>query len=250
MAFRSKFTGEQIDALLDLIEPETTYKFYDCFWGDENNDHSGYYEELSKVVDMVTGETVITPEARIDTDNNTARVAIAFDMAKKIYIDGKWITNEEFLKRNDYEGFDFNAHPEITEEEFYHIPEDEYYYETPEDAEKLFNRVDAILERGRQMGLSDGDFSNIPLTPWIKMINRNEDYTIENLPFNNANLLYEIYIKVIGGGEYNGWENIDIVKKYEFGQFTSTSHLRTACMVCQATSTNGENKYWFEHMPH
>ena len=148
MAFRSKFTGEQIDALLDLIEPETTYKFYDCSFADANNSHSDYYEELSKVVDLVTGETVIAPEAWIDTENTCARVAIAFDMAKKIYIDGKWITNEEFLKRDDYEGFDFNAHPEITEEEFYHIPEEVVIpYNDRNKLEEVFEHLYSVLNK-------------------------------------------------------------------------------------------------------
>lgn len=248
MAFRSKFTGEQIDALLDLIEPETTYKFYDCFFDVWDDSHSGYYGDLEKIVDITTGETTIAPEGSNYTGETSHRVAIAFDMAKKIYVNGNWVPIEIFLSSTDNEGFDFSVHPEITEEEFYHIPEDEFYYDTPEDAEKLFNRIDVIVERGKLLGLTDENFSGMPLTPWIKMINRNEDNTIENLPFNNANSLYGIYIDVIGGGEYNGWENVDIVKKYELGQSTSTSHLRTTCMVCQATSTNGENKYWFEYM--
>lgn len=103
----------------------SNYKYYDCSKDTTNEygelPHGIYLADSIKIMKIETGEIMITPEAYFD-DGESQVLAIAYDMSKRIYIDGEWVDIKTFLEAQ--ERFDFLAHQEITEEEFYRVPED------------------------------------------------------------------------------------------------------------------------------
>lgn len=118
---------------------KSNYKYYDC-----SNDalkeinHGTYLADSVKIINTETNEIMIAPEAYFDEEYRV--LAVAYDMSKRVYVNGEWIDIKAFIE--DSEGFDFSAHIEITEEEFYHIPEDVVLkYRDYEKLKEVFERV-------------------------------------------------------------------------------------------------------------
>lgn len=101
----------------------SNYKYYDCSKDTPNENgelpHGIYLADSMKITNIETGEIMIAPEADFN-DSDYKVLAVAYDMSKRIYIHGEWLDAKTFLELK--EEFDFSAHQEITEEEFYHIP--------------------------------------------------------------------------------------------------------------------------------
>ena len=140
------------------------WKYYDCL-GDKKDDY-GYIEHYTyladnvKIIDSVTGNLMIAPEAYIDSDEPNTIVAVAYNMDKRVYADGKWIPLEEFIA--EAEDMDFSSHTEITEEEFYHIPEDVVWNcNTNEGCKEAFEALWKLCER------YDGKFNSSEPLPLI-----------------------------------------------------------------------------------
>lgn len=142
------------------------WKYYDCL-GDEK-DESGYISHGTwmadnvKVIDSVTGNLMIAPEAYIDSDEPNTIVAVAYDMNKRVYVDGKWVPFEELITA--WEEIDLSIHPEITEEEFYHIPEEEIWHINYDQQSRIeaFNKLFNLALRYK--------IDRIPLYPFYKRL--------------------------------------------------------------------------------
>lgn len=81
------------------------YKYYDCL-GDEKDEfgyinHSTYLADNMKVIDSVTGNLMIAPEAYIDSDEPNTILAVAYDMNKRVYADGEWKSLEDFITEEE-----------------------------------------------------------------------------------------------------------------------------------------------------
>lgn len=103
---------------------KSTMKYYSCI--NEIIDDSSHGDYLVDNVKLVgeSGDCAISPEAFLD-EENYYRVAVALDMAnRRVYRNGEWIDYKDFIMDEYGEGFNPDTHMEITEEEFYHIPED------------------------------------------------------------------------------------------------------------------------------
>ena len=129
----------------------SNWKYYDCLL-DQNKDntHAEYYVDNVKVVDLDTGNVLICPEAYMDSETAVSvAVAMNFDETRKVYMDGKWVSLKEFWENPDWEGFDFSTHPEITEEEFYHIPEEEIWNINSDQQSRIeaFNKLFNLASR-------------------------------------------------------------------------------------------------------
>lgn len=105
---------------------KSNMKYYSCL-GDYSNDeqHDVFLVDNANFI-VNTGdtyETIIGPEYVYNLGSYEAfPIAVAINMDKRCYDEGEWISLTEYLQR--YNGFDPATHAEITEEEFYHIPED------------------------------------------------------------------------------------------------------------------------------
>lgn len=146
------------------------WKYYDCL-GDEK-DESGYISHGTwmadnvKVMDSVTGNLMIAPEAYIDSDEPNTIVAVAYDMNKRVYVDGKWVPFEELITA--WEGIDFSAHPEITEEEFYNIPNEVVWeWHTAEEGEVYYNKLKELIDR---YGAENVEQNGLSIIPWFKSL--------------------------------------------------------------------------------
>lgn len=124
-------------------KPSSTIKYYDCLFDSEEG-HGEYGLDNVKVIGE-SGATMIAPDAYINGENYQ-RVAVAVDMGKKTYIDGEWVNIKDYLVEAD--GFNPDTHIEITEEEFYHIPEDAVFdVSKEEDRKALMNILYPLAKR-------------------------------------------------------------------------------------------------------
>lgn len=150
--------------------PQNNYKYYDCLMDSKNEygdlPHGIYLADNVKVIDTVTGDTMIAPEAYLDSENETAIVAVAYDMSKKIYVDGAWKDVATFLE--EWEGFDFSAHSEITEDEFYNIPSEVVWeWHTAEEGEVYYNKLKELIDR---YGAENVEQNGLSIIPWFKSL--------------------------------------------------------------------------------
>lgn len=246
MAFRSKFTGEQIDALLDLIEPETTYKFYDCFFGDWNNDHDEWPFIATKYVDLNTGDVYIAPDSwngiSCPEGSNYIRAAVMHVPDVRYYGDNKWLSPEEVLSNDDVCSFDFNAHPEITEEEFYHIPEEVVIpYNDRNKLEEVFEHLYSILNRYGIEPSGDSAYNTTNINFPIPVCGY-KNLSIEISPGNyaqNDNIIDSYWTRNDSFGDV--WDyNKPIVENVE-AVFISIGY--TGFGLCRLTHSDGTKEY-------
>ena len=150
-------------------------KYYDCLFDEEiQSTHGDYYVDNEKVMNTETGDVYIYPESYYQ---NARSIAVAVDVTnRKCYVDGQWMTYKDFLKNEDFgDAFDIDTHIEITEEEFYHIPEDEvwqWYGNMPEDNKVQFDKLMALCKR---YGREKIQINTLPLCPWFKSLDVETD---------------------------------------------------------------------------
>lgn len=145
-------------------------KYYDCLFDEEiessENIHGDYCVDNVKCIDFDTREVTIYPEAY-----NGQRVAVAVDLTnRKVYMDGQWMTYKDFLKLEEWDAFDPDTHIEITEEEFYHIPEDEVWMWTGRTYEENKVQFEKLMALCKRYGRKKIQSANLPLSPWFKSI--------------------------------------------------------------------------------
>jgi hypothetical protein len=147
---------------------KSNYKYYDCLFDvpNENGEaqHGHYLVDNVKAVytdDDGYDHIMIAPEAW------SRLIAVAVDTSKRIYYNNKWMSVKEFLLVT--ENFDMDAHPEITEEEFYHVPTNEEVLNayTSEEIKVLFEKLLPIAEKYK--GCYDTDFP-LPTAVWFKSL--------------------------------------------------------------------------------
>ena len=144
-------------------------KYYDCLLDElKGGSHGTYLVDTIKMCDSASA-VAIGPEICIDGEQPTL-VAVGVDMTnKRVYVDGAWLDYKSFLSEN--EGFNIDTHVEITEEEFYHIPEDTEISLLPEDGDEvrkaLFDKLLILAERYEEVLALGG---SIPLVFWYKSL--------------------------------------------------------------------------------
>lgn len=139
-------------------------KYFDCLFEplDEYGEHphGRFLADNAKVIftsDNGTDQIVIAPEAE------GRLIAVAVDTSKRIYLDGRWVDIKEYMF--DFENFDMDAHTEITEEEFYHIPEDKVFdVSTAEGRKEAYETLFPLVSRYYP------DMDSIPTLPWFKSL--------------------------------------------------------------------------------
>lgn len=141
-------------------------KYFDCLFGDngDSGSHGEFYN--AKWIDLNSGYTIIAPWAEAPADYPDGfyptRVALAIDMNAKYYWDGQWRTNQDFF---EYLNFDPSTHIEITEEEFYHIPEDKVFdVSTAEGRKEAYETLFPLVSRYYP------DMGSVPTQPWFKSL--------------------------------------------------------------------------------
>lgn len=102
----------------------SSMKYYDCiqdFLRGESHDVT--LVDNVKAILEENGTTIIAPESVMNWGSfSPVVIAVAIDTEnRRCYVDGEWITMKEYAQR--FDGFNPDTHTEITEEEFYHIPE-------------------------------------------------------------------------------------------------------------------------------
>lgn len=124
---------------------KSTIKYFDCLfdWGNELN-HGRFLSDNTKAFytdDNGVDHLVIMPEAEGQL------IAVAVDTSKKVYFEEQWMSVKDFMLH--LENFDMDAHPEITEEEFYHVPTNEEVLNayTSEEIKVLFEKLLPIAEK-------------------------------------------------------------------------------------------------------
>lgn len=148
-------------------------KYYDCLFDyiSEEGDHGDWNLANVKLVNVNNGEVYIAPDGwngiERPEDSNYIKVAVAVPQGRKYYANGQWLDEREMYENTSC--FDTDAHIEITEDEFYHIPGDEvwmWYYNTQEDNKVQFEKLMALCKRYGEKIKSDG----LPLYPWFKSL--------------------------------------------------------------------------------
>ena len=153
-------------------EPKGGMKYYDClveyFRGEA---HESYIVDTAKKFNPDSGEVGIGPEAAW-VEFGWPLVAVGVDITnanKRLYKNGEWLDFKTFLLETD--GFNPDTHVEITEEEYYHIPEDTEISLLPKDGEEvrkaLFDKLLMLAER-YEVALASGQ--SIPLMFWYKSL--------------------------------------------------------------------------------
>lgn len=164
-------------------------KYFDCLLEPFDEDgmsmpHGWYLADNAKVISTSengTAQIVIAPEA------GGRLIAVAVDTSKRIYFDGRWVDIKEYIF--DAEHFDMDAHPEITEEEFYHIPEDEVFdVSTAEGRKEAYETLFPLVSRYYP------DMSSVPTYPWFKSLSLsigddNGDRKIDVINYYGGNVL-------------------------------------------------------------
>lgn len=190
-------------------------KYYDCLYDEE--EHGDYIVDSAKWVD-IEGNCVIGSEAYLGTE--WARlVAVAVDMTnRKVYKDGKWMSQKEWLIETD--GFNPDTHTEITEEEFYRLPiETEFIpYKDYKKAEEVYKTIWKALEK---YGITDNiledkhwselDSIDIPIMACgFKYKNISMQYSSgeENEPY-IANIVTRIWVMNDVGKTNSSWFDYD-----------------------------------------
>lgn len=212
---------------------KSNYKYYDCLMDSEKDiEHNSHLADNMKVTDIVTGETVIGPEIWIETGNEVRVVAVAYDMSKKIYMDGEWMDIKDYVGHE----VDLSAHPEITEEEFYHIPEEEVWeWNTAEEGEVLYNKLMQLINR---YGAENIDWiKGLPITPWFKSLRlidsspsyngstSTQAFSINTIRFTDSKQVWGEMAEAISFDEYGEYVFFKVTKNgktyYKLGDFTS-----------------------------
>jgi hypothetical protein len=100
-------------------------KYYDCIMDGFREEWHGFIlVDNVKALSMEDNSTIIAPEPDMIAESSSIfPIAVAIDTEnRRCYINGEWMTMKEYAQIGD--GFNPDTHMEITEEEFYHIPED------------------------------------------------------------------------------------------------------------------------------
>lgn len=115
-------------------------KYYECLFDEANGEegHSDWNLANVKYVDSNNGEVYIAPDGwnGVEWEDDAAfiKVAVAVPQGRKYYANGQWLDEKEMYLNTSY--FDLDTHIEITEEEFYHIPEDAVFDVSKEEDRK------------------------------------------------------------------------------------------------------------------
>ena len=120
-------------------------KYYDCV-ADAlyEREHGVFFFDNSKFFSE-EGDTIIAPTTSKPKGAMLAAVAIC-QADRKIYGEGHWFNYNEFLLQS--QGFNPDEHPEITEEEFYHIPEDIVIkWGDREKAQEVYEHIMRVIKR-------------------------------------------------------------------------------------------------------
>lgn len=133
-------------------EAEGGMKYYDCLFDflSEEGEHQDWNLANVKFVNMNSGDVYIAPDGwngvEWGDDNQFYKVAVAVPQGRRYYANGRWLDEKEMYLNTLY--FDPDTHIEITEEEFYHIPEDETLNAFSQEEKKvLFDKLWALVER-------------------------------------------------------------------------------------------------------
>lgn len=117
-----------VDELTDMAQggggSKSAMKYYSClpcyFLGEG---HEVTLVDSVKALLQENGDTIIAPKSVYNWGSFSPTViAVAIDTEnRRCYVDGEWITMKEYAQR--FSGFNTDAHYEITEEEYYRIPD-------------------------------------------------------------------------------------------------------------------------------
>lgn len=164
---------------------KSNYKYYDCLFEEPNENgedpHGRYIVDNTKTYNFDTGEITIAPEAY------SKLIAVAVDTSKRIYFENRWVSVKDFLMMID--GFYMDAHTEITEEEFFHIPEDKVFdVSTAEGRKEAYETLFPLVSRYYP------DKSSVPTYPWFKSLSLsigddNGDRKIDVINYYGGNVL-------------------------------------------------------------
>lgn len=123
-------------------------KYYSClpdYFLEEEHDVT--LIDSVKVVLQENGSTIIAPESVMNWESFSPMVtAVAIDTEnRKCYVDGEWITMKEYALR--FDGFNTDTHYEITEEEYYRIP-DAWVIKNEADIASVYESICSRLAHG------------------------------------------------------------------------------------------------------
>jgi hypothetical protein len=157
-------------------------------YGDSSGDNENNYKYYNRLLMMTQdpslmfankiktldgdGKTNISPTV---TALSSKIIAIEINLGEKYYTNEQWMTVEEFF---GVMGMPPIQGKEITREEFYHIPEDDWvsYGQSEEDAKNIFEFLYPKVKEYEYLGTQDDYFGDLtalylPLSTWVKSNN-------------------------------------------------------------------------------